>query len=117
MECKAIAQRTEIHRKHRPTRAARKAQSLIRYHVESGKLQRPEACEECGKAEKIEAAHFNYDEPLRVRWLCCSCHRRWDKRDPKRGTIPPSGWPVSASEEHMKEAAPTEVEAAVETDA
>ncbi|MCC7409315.1 MAG: hypothetical protein IT442_14715 [Phycisphaeraceae bacterium] len=37
---------------------------------------------------RIEAAHFNYDEPLRVRWLCCSCHRRWDKRHPKHGTIP-----------------------------
>lgn len=53
----------------------------------SRQIQRPKTCEECGATGKIEAAHFNYDEPLRIRWLCCSCHRHWDKREPKNGTF------------------------------
>jgi hypothetical protein len=40
---------------------------------------------------RIEGAHYNYDEPLRVRWLCRSCHRRWDKLEPKGGTYLVSG--------------------------
>lgn len=31
----------------------------------------------------IEAAHYDYSRPLDVRWLCRSCHRRWDHADPK----------------------------------
>ena len=66
---------------------ARSAQSLLRYHVQAGHIIRPSICEECGANDrKIEAAHYNYDEPLRVRWLCRSCHVRWDKRNPKHAT-------------------------------
>lgn len=67
---------------------ARSAQSLLRYHIQAGHIVRPTTCEECGCTDrKIEGAHFNYDEPLRVRWLCVSCHRRWDKREPKNATF------------------------------
>jgi len=66
---------------------ARSAQSLLRYHIQAGHIVRPTTCEECGVTGRpIEGAHFNYDEPLRVRWLCRSCHRRWDKREPKQAT-------------------------------
>jgi len=68
-------------------RKARSAQSLLRYHVEAGHIERAKICEACGaQGRRIEGAHFNYDEPLRVRWLCVSCHRRWDKREPKQAT-------------------------------
>ena len=85
--CKVKAQ-TVGRRVRRKTHAkARSAQSLVRYHVNAGNLRRPSTCEECGRGERaIEAAHYDYDEPLRVRWLCCSCHRRWDKQDPKNAT-------------------------------
>lgn len=67
---------------------ARSAQSLLRYHIQVGHISRPTTCEECGVTGRpIEGAHFNYDEPLRVRWLCRPCHRRWDKREPKQATI------------------------------
>lgn len=67
---------------------ARNAQSLLRYHVQAGHIVRPTVCEECGATDRrIEGAHFNYDEPLRVRWLCKSCHVRWDKREPKNATF------------------------------
>ena len=71
----------------RTTTKARNAQSLLRYHVLAGNIVRPTNCEECGAGDRrIEAAHYDYDEPLRVRWLCVSCHRRWDKREPKLAT-------------------------------
>ncbi len=117
MECKARAQRVGKRRRRRPTRAARKAQSMIRYQVAAGKIQRPEICEQCGAAGKIEAAHYNYEEPLRVRWLCCSCHRRWDKQHPKHGTVVVA---TNAKRNHVEavtETAPTEAGAVEEVQA
>jgi hypothetical protein len=71
---------------------ARNAQSLLRHHVLAGHIHRPEACEQCGASGcRIEGAHYNYDEPLRVRWLCRSCHARWDRREPKGATYIVSG--------------------------
>jgi hypothetical protein len=67
---------------------ARSAQGLLRYHILAGHVTRPSICEECGAADRpIEGAHYNYDEPLRVRWLCRSCHVRWDRREPKCATV------------------------------
>ena len=70
----------------KPTPAARRAQRTVKYHVDQGNLVRPTHCEECRRPGKIEGAHFNYDEPLRVRWLCRSCHAKWDWAFPKGGT-------------------------------
>ena len=87
-ECANIARSTGRRTFRKTIRKARSAQSLVQYYVGAGLLQRPLACEECGATErKIEAAHYNYDEPLRVRWLCVPCHRRWDKNEPKHATI------------------------------
>ena len=84
--CKHAAQATG-RKTFRTTKKARSAQSLLRYHVQAGHILRPSICEECGASgRQIEGAHFNYDEPLRVRWLCVPCHRRWDKREPKQAT-------------------------------
>jgi hypothetical protein len=86
--CKVKAQTTGRRTVRRTITKARSAQSLLRYHVQAGNLNRPDTCEECGATgSRIEGAHFNYDEPLRVRWLCRSCHVRWDKHQPKGGTI------------------------------
>lgn len=63
---------------------ARNAQSLLRYHVLKGNIKKPDTCEQCGLTGlKIEGAHKDYTRPLDVRWLCCSCHRKWDKKEPK----------------------------------
>lgn len=86
--CKVKAQTTGRRTKRRTICKARSAQSLLRYHVQAGNIMRPDKCEECGCTDRrIEGAHFNYDEPLRVRWLCRSCHVRWDKREPKQATV------------------------------
>ncbi|GJQ27825.1 MAG: hypothetical protein HBSAPP02_28570 [Phycisphaerae bacterium] len=86
--CKAKAQTTGRRRRRATITKARSAQSLLRYYVKTGLIVRPTRCEGCGATDRrIEAAHFNYDEPLRVRWLCRSCHVRWDKREPKGATF------------------------------
>lgn len=61
------------------------AQNLVMRAVLKGVLKVPAACEGCGGAGKvrrdggrgIEAHHDDYNFPLRVRWLCKSCHRKW----------------------------------------
>jgi len=85
--CKVKAQTTGRKTFRRTKTKARSAQSLLSYHVKRGNIVKPSVCEECGETEKrIEGAHYNYDEPLRVRWLCRSCHVKWDKAEPKGGT-------------------------------
>ncbi|QEL20572.1 hypothetical protein [Limnoglobus roseus] len=87
LACKFKAQTTGRKVVRRTVTKARSAQSLLRYHVQAGNVVRPSTCEECGRTDcRIEGAHFNYDEPLRVRWLCVPCHRRWDMREPKGAT-------------------------------
>lgn len=95
---KALATGRKVTRK--TIRKARNAQSLLRYHVQAGHIIRPSVCEHCGATgRRIEGAHDDYDEPLRVRWLCKSCHSRLDKAHPKgvtyRVPIVPKGEPAT----------------------
>jgi HNH endonuclease len=86
-ECADAAARTGKLTFRRTITKARSAQSLLRYHIQAGHIVRPTTCEECGATDRsIQGAHFDYDKPLHVRWLCVSCHRKWDKREPKHAT-------------------------------
>ena len=88
IQCKVAAQTTGRRTIRKTIAKARKAQRLVQYYLATGFLIRPPACEACGATGRmIEAAHHDYDHPLRVRWLCCACHRRWDKLEPKNGTF------------------------------
>jgi hypothetical protein len=69
-----------------PERANQSAQAsrIVQVAIRDGVLTRPDTCESCGvSGGKIEAAHSDYSRPLDVRWLCRSCHRRWDHAEPK----------------------------------
>jgi ribosomal protein S27AE len=52
--------------------AAFTAKSLVRYALEFGWLKK-HPCEQCGSSN-AQTHHQDYDEPLRVRWLCATCH-------------------------------------------
>lgn len=89
VKCKSIWQTKEKRKpRQKPTVIARNAQRTLRYYIETGRMIRPLKCEECGcSGRKIEAAHHDYSRPLDVRWLCKSCHVKWDRKDPKGGTV------------------------------
>lgn len=86
-DCKKKAQTTGRKIFRMTTTKARAAHSLLSYRVNKGDIKRPTTCEQCGKDnQRIEGAHFDYNEPLKVRWLCRSCHVKWDKQNPKKAT-------------------------------
>ena len=80
----AATNRAWFERNRKRVYAANRAGRLVRKAIESGELRRAKTCEACGRTGcKIEAAHRDYLKPLDVKWLCVSCHRRWDKESPK----------------------------------
>jgi len=83
--CKIKSQTTGQKRKFVATPEARSANRKIAYAIQTGKISRAQKCEECGAVGKTEAAHFDYSRPMDVRWLCRSCHVRWDLMQPKGG--------------------------------
>ncbi len=90
MVCKCAGQRKAIPKQRQlPTHLARTAQSAVARAIRAERLHRPGVCSECGLDGRIEAAHRDYDKPLDVRWLCRSCHAKWDWAEPKGGTVKP----------------------------
>lgn len=54
-----------------------KARSQVAEAVRTGRIVKPEACEECGeKTEKakLHGHHRDYSKPLEVDWVCRPCH-------------------------------------------
>ncbi len=52
----------------------RRANKAVRRAIKSGKLVRPDKCEDCGGLPPIEAHHDDYSKVLDVDWLCRRCH-------------------------------------------
>jgi len=52
-----------------------KASKLVEMALKTGKLKKSIYCSECGHKRKLVGHHDNYEFPLKVRWLCYSCHK------------------------------------------
>lgn len=76
------------------------AHHLVESALARGQLTRPDHCEKCKRkpppfsngAHGVQAHHDDYNHPLRVRWLCKSCHHNWHAANvaiPKR-YVPPA---------------------------
>lgn len=53
----------------------RNASAYVHKAIKSGRLIKPNKCSVCGKTNcKIQGHHRDYDKPLKVDWLCISCH-------------------------------------------
>lgn len=51
-----------------------RAQQEIWRAVKAGKVEKPLACQGCGREAKLHAHHTDYDKPLDVAWICSKCH-------------------------------------------
>jgi hypothetical protein len=58
----------------RPSDFKQRARKKLNYAVATGKLERPENCEGCGRQAEVEGHHPDYSQPLVVVWLCTKCH-------------------------------------------
>lgn len=79
-------------------RSIRSAGKVVQRALQMGTLTRPSVCEECGSTGEdtrrpITAAHHDYSKPLDVRWLCWTCHKRWDHASPKIWPRKPEAFP------------------------
>lgn len=70
----------------RATDEAAVAHEHVKRAIQKGLLTRPNSCEKCGVAGRVEASHRDYSKPLDVQWLCRLCHRRLDANKPAGGT-------------------------------
>lgn len=56
---------------------AHRAHGVVERALRSGALIRPDCCERCRNDElRLHAHHSDYEQPLKVEWLCSSCHRQ-----------------------------------------
>jgi hypothetical protein len=51
------------------------AQDRIKDYIRRGKMTKPLQCEICRKNGRIEGHHPNYQEKLKVIWVCSQCHK------------------------------------------
>ena len=52
-----------------------RASRELQYAVQTGKVIKPLLCESCGREKKLSGHHEDYSKPLKVVWLCSSCHK------------------------------------------
>lgn len=64
-----------------------RARSTASKALLAGKIVRPPECSMCGETTVVEMHHPNYDERLRIVWLCRPCHMKThvSKRERERG--------------------------------
>lgn len=62
----------------------RRARAATHYAVKVGKIRKT-LCEVCG-AEKVEAHHLDYANPLNVMWLCRKHHANTHRMEPEQHT-------------------------------
>ena len=57
----------------------RRARRQVQSAVETGRMQRPGSCENCGIPGIVQGHHGDYSKPLAVKWVCSACHVRADR--------------------------------------
>lgn len=57
-----------------------KTRNLTKQAIKSGILVRPDKCELCSVVSKLDAHHLDYNDHLKVQWLCKPCHRTLHKK-------------------------------------
>ena len=89
-----------VQRWERENPAGRRAHRRVHLALQAGRLERPNKCDDCGLERRLEAHHEDYAQPLWVRWLCHSCHRRRHGRDQGQGDAGQPADPSSRASSH-----------------
>ena len=55
-----------------------RARRLVRQALKTGKLVKPDQCEQCGNWTDVEAHHEDHSRPYLIYWLCDECHKFHD---------------------------------------
>jgi len=69
-ECK----RCQYDRQYRREKYKIRAKDNARIAYKKGLIQKPLFCEMCGENKPLDRHHENYDEQLKVIWVCRKCH-------------------------------------------
>jgi hypothetical protein len=72
--CKECEKR-EVQRRRKADPGKQAARSAVAIALRAGTLRR-KACRKCGASNHVQAHHTDYNQPLKVRWLCPSCHAK-----------------------------------------
>ncbi len=84
-----------------------KATALLNQAVSRGVVQRPSFCSVCGiSGVRIMGHHDDYSKPLKVRWVCQSCHqyihnRQYELKEEGKYAVPKPRGPQTS---HLQEA-------------
>lgn len=71
-ECK----RCQYDRQYRREKYKIRAKDNARVACKKGLIQKPLFCEVCGENKPLDRHHPNYDEQLKIMWVCRKCHTR-----------------------------------------
>lgn len=52
-----------------------RARNKLRLALLQGKVVKSITCSSCNENKRLSAHHNDYSEPLKVVWLCSSCHK------------------------------------------
>lgn len=50
------------------------ARVAVMIALRNGTIKKPETCQHCNHAVRVQAHHSDYSKPLEVTWLCVACH-------------------------------------------
>lgn len=50
------------------------AYAAIQGALRRGELKRPARCQQCRRKRPTQAHHDDHSAPLKIRWLCSTCH-------------------------------------------
>ncbi len=53
----------------------KKAWSIMRHAIYHGDLVKPKCCDICGEPKPLDGHHEDYNNPLKIDWLCRACHK------------------------------------------
>ena len=75
-DCKTCQYKVQSLRRRLIPAIVNRARNTLHYAVKVGNIIKPERCESCNEVADVHGHHEDYLLPLKVDWLCVSCHNK-----------------------------------------